>query len=311
MKETFHIYYHPIYTTGIDKASNFPRERYKLLYEKLKSYEKSRLITIKNSKKINLKYLNRVHDTSYVNKFLGGILGDKEIRKIGLKPWNNEIIERTLRLTGGSLAAMKNAVLSGGFSANMAGGTHHAHKSFGSGFCIFNDIAICAKVALKELNLKNILIIDLDVHQGDGTATILSDEKRVFTFSMHCSSNFPFKKCHSNLDIAVPKNTKDDEYIKKLEEIVKYLEKIPSDLIIFQAGVDGLYNDRYGNLKLTRKGLIKRNKIIFDFAINRKNPLCILMGGGYSNPIETTINAFEDLFVMASKYHKRIISNYG
>ena len=310
MKEDFKIYYHPIYTSGIDKTSNFPRERYKLLYERLKPYERTLSIKIKKSEMVNKDYIKKVHDTNYVDNFLNGTLSEKEIRKIGLKPWTNDIIERTLRITGGSISAMKSAISCGGFSANMAGGTHHAHKSFGSGFCIFNDIAICSNVAIKELNIKNIMVIDLDVHQGDGTATILKQEKRAFTFSMHCSSNFPFEKCQSDLDISLPRDTSDDEYITKLKEVMRYLKNIPSDLILFQAGVDGLSNDRYGNFQLTHKGLMERNKIVFEFAEIRKNPLCIFMGGGYSIPIEHTINAFEDLFILASKYHNQIISDY-
>tara|TARA_B100000886_G_C20423930_1_gene492962 strand:- start:2771 stop:3706 length:936 start_codon:yes stop_codon:yes gene_type:complete len=310
LKEAFKIYYHPIYTSGINKTSNFPRERYKLLYEKLKPYERTLSIKLKKSEMVNKDYIKKVHDVNYVDNFLNGTLSEKEIRKIGLKPWTNDIIERTLRITGGSISAMKNAISCGGFSANMAGGTHHAHKSFGSGFCIFNDIAICSYVAMKELNIKNIMVIDLDVHQGDGTATILKKEKRVFTFSMHCSSNFPFEKCKSDLDISLPKDTGDKEYIIKLEEAMRYLKNIPSDLILFQAGVDGLSNDRYGNFKLTQKGLMERNKIVFEFAKIRKNPLCIFMGGGYSIPIEHTISAFEDLFILASKFHNQIIFNY-
>ena len=310
MKEDFKIYYYPIYTSGIDKTSNFPRERYKLLYERLKPYERTQSIKLKKSEMVNKDCIKKVHDTNYVDNFLNGTLSEKEIRKIGLKPWTNDIIERTLRITGGSISAMKNAISCGGFSANMAGGTHHAHKSFGSGFCIFNDIAICSSVAIKELNIKNIMVIDLDVHQGDGTATILKQEKRAFTFSMHCSSNFPFEKSQSDLDISLPRDTCDDEYITKLKEAMKYLKNIPSDLILFQAGVDGLSNDRYGNFQLTQKGLIERNKIVFEFAKVQKSPLCIFMGGGYSIPIENTISAFEDLFILAAKYHNQIISDY-
>ena len=155
---------------------------------------------------------------------------------------------------------MKSAISCGGFSANMAGELIMLIKVLGL-ICIFNDIAICSNVAIKELNIKNIMVIDLDVHQGDGTANILKQEKGAFTFSMHCSSNFPFEKCQSDLDISLSRDTSDDEYITKLKEAMKYLKNIPSDLILFQAGVDGLSNDRYGNFQLTHKGLWKETKL--------------------------------------------------
>ena len=311
MSDFFNLYYHPIYTAGINKQSKFPRERYQLLYEKLISDRVKYNIQFKNAKMVDKSIINRTHEPEYVDRFLNSKLDKKEIRRIGLKPWNSNIIERTLRIIGGSLTAMEDAISSGGLSGNMAGGTHHAHREFGSGFCIFNDLAICAKVALEDYNLNNILIIDLDVHQGDGTAEILKNEKRAYTVSIHCSSNFPFKKYTSDLDISLESDTDDNQYLNVLADTIDFLEKIPSDLILFQAGVDVLFNDRYGNLKLTRKGLKLRNKMIFEFAKKRENPVCIFMGGGYSEPIDNTVNAFKDLFILASKYHKKYISSYA
>ena len=302
MKEDFKIYYHPIYTSGIDKTSNFPRERYKLLYERLKPYERTLSIKLKKSEMVNKDYIKKVHDTNYVDNFLNGTLSEKEIRKIGLKPWTNDIIERTLRITGGSISAMKSAISCGGFSANMAGGTHHAHKNFGSGFCIFNDIAICSNVAIKELNIKNIMVIDLDVHQGDGTASIFSKDDSVFTFSMHCESNFPLKKMVSDIDISLEKGMKDEEYLNILNVNLNILNGISFDIIFFQAGVDGLASDGLGHLSLTSDGLISRNEMVLDFARKNQTPLVIFMGGGYSKPIEHSVQSFVDLFVQCNKF---------
>ena len=243
MLEFFNLYYHPIYTLGIDKKSNFPRERYQFLYKKLIPYLEKYSIQFKNSEMVEESIINKIHDSDYVHRFLNENLSEKEIRRVGLKPWRHNIIDRTLRITGGSIAAMKDVILSGRLSGNMVGGTHHAHRGFGSGFCIFNDIAICAKIALDDLNINNILIIDLDVHQGDGTAEILKNEKRAYTVSMHCSSNFPFQKYTSDLDISVPSNIEDNQYLDILSDTINFLEQRPSDLILFQAGVDVLYND--------------------------------------------------------------------
>ena len=305
----FNLYYHPIYTSGIDEKSNFPRDRYQLIKNELKPYLEKHSIKIKESPIVDELIVKKIHDSHYVNRFLNQELDDKEIRRIGLKPWKTDIIERTLRITGGSIAAMKDAIVTGGLSGNMAGGTHHAHRNYGSGFCVFNDIAICAKIALEDLKIKRVLIIDLDVHQGDGTAEILKNEERAFTVSMHCSANFPFQKAKSNLDISIPKNTEDSQYLEVLSNTIESLEKKPSDLILFQAGVDILLNDRYGNLKLTREGVKKRNTMIFEFAKKRNNPVCIFMGGGYSNPIHDTVKSFKDLFTSAASYHKNFISN--
>ena len=184
----------------------------------------------------------------------------------------------------------------------MAGGTHHAFRDRGSGFCIFNDLAICAIKAIEKFSYSKVLIIDLDVHQGDGTASILRENEKVYTFSVHCKQNFPFKKETSNTDIEIESGADDRTYLNMLKESLGALRPVESDIIFFQAGVDTLSTDRYGKLSLTTKGINERNKLVFDFARKRKNPVLILMGGGYSEPIDNTVTAFRDLFIEAAKY---------
>ena len=295
------IYYHKLYTDGIDEKSSFPRDRYKLIKQAL-DFNKNNSIKILESKKANLEDIYRAHSAEYVNKFLNCNLSDKEIREIGLKPWSKKIVDRTLLIAGGSLMALNDIYKGAKISANMAGGTHHAFYEHGSGFCIFNDIAICALKAIDYHNFKKILIIDLDVHQGDGTASILNDRKDIYTFSMHCEKNFPFKKVKSDLDVAIEEKITDDEYLQKLSLNLDSLDNINSDIIFFQAGVDTHSSDRYGKLNLSSEGLDKRNKLVYDFAQKRKNPLLIFMGGGYGIPISHTVDAFSKMFTFFSSY---------
>ena len=300
---TFKLFYHPIYTYGIDKNSKFPRERYELIKEKLE--EEKILIDFQKPDLAKVEDIILGHDERYVNSFINGLLTQGEIRKIGLQPWTKDIINRTLYILGGSIEAMKSAIKGKNLAGNMAGGTHHAHFSYGSGYCIFNDLAICAIKAVKEFKeINNVLIIDLDVHQGDGTATILETYKNIFTFSMHCQNNFPMKKVRSDLDVPLERGMLDNEYLGILEKNIETFKKQDIDLILFQAGVDILQEDSLGYLKISRNGVMKRNKVVLDFANEKKVPLVIFMGGGYSKPIQYSVNSFVDLFNQCSKYAK-------
>ena len=295
------LFYHPIYTYGIDKNSRFPRDRYELTRKALNK-SKSDLVFVE-PEMIEIEDIYIAHDRSFVDAFINGSLSTQEKRKIGLQPWNDNIIDRTRYIMGGSLGAMYSAIERVSAAANMAGGTHHAHYSYGSGYCIFNDLAICAKKALTDYELiNNVLIIDLDVHQGDGTASIFSGDNNVFTFSMHCDSNFPLKKMISDIDVPLNSGVEDNEYLDTLGLNLDRLKEISSDIIFFQAGVDVLESDGLGHLMLTKKGLKIRNEMVLDFAKQRNSPLVVFMGGGYSKPIDNSVNAFVDLFEQCSKY---------
>tara|TARA_B100001113_G_scaffold203575_2_gene166936 strand:+ start:3376 stop:4281 length:906 start_codon:yes stop_codon:yes gene_type:complete len=300
----FELFYHPIYTYGIDERSRFPRERYQLTKKALN--ESRHEIRFIEPQMIEMEDIYIAHDKTYVDAFIDGKLSDRQKRKIGLQPWNEHIVDRTRYIMGGSLGALESAMNSNGIAGNIAGGTHHAHYSEGSGYCIFNDIAICAKKAIRDReHINNILIIDLDVHQGDGTASIFYNDNSVFTFSVHCESNFPLKKMVSDLDVPLKKGTTDNEYLDILQQNLVKLEQVPSDIIFFQAGVDILDSDDLGHLSLTRDGLIERNDMVFDFAKKRNSPLVVFMGGGYSKPIEHTVKSFVDLFEQCALYPKQ------
>jgi len=298
------IYYHPLYTDGIDSKSRFPRERYKLIYELLQESDSKELINFISSPICKKEDLLLAHDKIFVEKFLTNTLSTQEKRKIGLQPWNNHIIERTMRIMGGSVSAVDSAI-KGSISANMAGGTHHAFHHYGAGYCVFNDLAVSAYVAKRDFNIQKILIIDLDVHQGDGTASILKEDKNTFTFSMHCEKNYPLKKEKSDLDISLLKDTNDSTYLEILEKNLKKLENVKSEMIFFQAGVDTLKSDNLGYLSLSHSGLKIRNKMILRFAEKRENPIVVFMGGGYSRPIDDTVLAFRDLFIQCALYAQK------
>ena len=297
----FELFYHPIYTYGIDKNSTFPRNRYKMT----KNYLDEQKIII-NFQKPNLAKFEDIilgHEEKYVSSFIKGLLTEKEKRRIGLQPWNEYIVNRTRYILGGSIGAMKSAIERNNIAGNMAGGTHHAHFSYGSGYCIFNDLAICAIKSIKDYEeINNVLIIDLDVHQGDGTASILKNHSNIFTFSMHCENNFPLKKSKSDLDIPLKKGMKDNQYLDILQKNIENLKKTKFDLILFQAGVDILFQDSLGYLKISREGIKNRNKIVLEFAKEKNLPIIVFMGGGYSKPIQHSVESFVDLFIQCSKY---------
>ena len=303
--QSFNLWYHPLYTDGIHVEARFPRERYQILLNRLKDSEQFHMFAIREPRQISKDSLLLAHDSTYVEEFLEQKLSDKEMRRIGLTPWTPKMIDRTLCLTGGALEATIHAVEYGGITGNMAGGTHHAHRDFGSGYCIFNDLAISAMYAIEKLGVKRVAILDLDVHQGDGTATILSNEARTRTISVHCSTNFPFRKSISDFDLPVEPKAGDELFMEKVREAVELCLDFQPDLVLYQAGVDGLEQDHLGKLCVTREGMQERNQYVFEKMLQNRIPTVIFMGGGYSKPIEHSLDSFYDLFIDASIWNNR------
>ena len=308
---SFNLWYHPLYTDGIHDEARFPKYRYQKLLQRLEQSEQFTQIRIRTPEPISRDSLLLAHDAAYVDAFLEEQLDEKEMRRIGLTPWTPKMIERTLCLTGGAVEATIHAVKHGGITGNMAGGTHHAHRDFGSGYCVFNDLAISAMYAIEHLGVKRVAILDLDVHQGDGTATILSTEERTRTISVHCSTNFPFRKSVSDFDLPIEPNSGDAAYMEKVQKAVDLCLEFEPDLVLYQAGVDGLEHDHLGKLNVTREGMRTRNQYVFEKMLNHRIPTVIFMGGGYSKPIEHTIDAFYDLFTDAAVWNERWSNNSG
>ena len=297
----FPLYFHEIYSSGLDRTARFPVDRYQLLAKKLSDSDEKNLLSWQTPRLANQQEIQLVHEKDYVERFFNHQLTEKEIRRIGLRPWKEAIVERTLRLTGGALQALEQVLVYGHTMAgNMAGGTHHAFRKEGAGYCIFNDLAICAEQALLNSAVEKILILDLDVHQGDGTAKIFEGDERVFTVSLHGKNNFPFRKQTSDWDVEFENDTGDEEYLTVLDEVLSKLSNQAFDLVFFQAGVDALDSDALGLLNLSREGLGKRNQRVFAWRERMQLPMVIFMGGGYAKPIDDTVDAFTDLFIEAA-----------
>ena len=274
----------------LPEGHRFPMLKYELipdqlLYEGLVSEDQ-----FFSPKKIKEKWVEKAHDRIYIQNLKSLSLTKSEIRKTGF-PLTRELVEREFMITEGSRQCVDYA-LEFGAAANIAGGTHHAFRDKGEGFCLFNDVAVASYYALEKFKLDQILVIDLDVHQGNGTASIFGKENRVYTFSMHGKKNYPFKKEKSDLDIELDDGVKDDEYLKTLEQTVKKLDaKLNPNLIFYISGVDILSTDKLGRLKVSREGCKKRDEMVFEFAQKNNVPIVTSMGGGYSEKIYDIVEA--------------------
>jgi acetoin utilization deacetylase AcuC-like enzyme len=243
------------------------------------------------------------HDPAYVQAFVEGRLEAAAMRRIGF-PWSPGLVERTLASAGGTLCATEDA-LSRGWGGTLAGGTHHALYAEGAGFCVFNDIAIAIRQlqrsARSKPSMPRAAVVDLDVHQGDGTAAIFNGDPQVFTFSMHGAANFPVRKRESRLDIALPDGTGDDAYLTRLRAALPEVLGFGPSIVFYQSGVDALASDRLGRLSLTAEGLKERDRLVLGACRAAGIPLVITLGGGYSEPIELTVEAHANTFRLASR----------
>jgi acetoin utilization deacetylase AcuC-like enzyme len=232
--------------------------------------------------------IERVHDPDYVRRVKEGRLTPKEIREIGF-PWSLQMVERSRRSCGATIAASR-AALADGCGVNLAGGTHHAFRDHGRGYCVFNDCAIAARAMQAEGQVQRVVILDCDVHQGDGTASIFMDDPTVFTFSIHGARNYPFRKEISDLDMALADGTSDVAYLEALEAgLVRALELARADLAFYVSGADPFVGDRLGKLALTNEGLAERDRMVFEHCGRAGLPVAVTMAGGYARPVEDTV----------------------
>ncbi len=262
-------------------------EKYRLLRERVAAeLEAVRLL---EPDALSDQALALAHEPDYIRRLTSGDLSRKEIMAIGF-PWSSHMVERSRRSAGATVMASR-AALSDGAAVNLAGGTHHAHADRGEGFCCFNDVVLAAKIMRHEGRAGRTLIIDLDVHQGNGSASMTRDDEAIFTFSMHGASNYPFVKEVSDLDIELADGTGDDEYLDRLDGALKEIaQRFDPQLVIYLAGADPFHDDRLGRLALTKQGLRARDQQVFEFARHRGLPVVVAMGGGYGRSIEDTVD---------------------
>ena len=279
------IFYTDHYVLPLPPGHFFPMEKYRLLRERVAAELPGMRWT--DPPCVPMDDLLLAHDSTYAARVLNGTMSDAEIRRLGF-PWSQALVERSLRSSGATLEACLSA-LTHGLAVNLAGGTHHAFRDAAEGYCLFNDAAIAALSMLKHQKARRILIVDTDVHQGNGTASILAHEPRAFTFSIHGARNFPLRKEVSDLDIALPDGCGDSEYLEELDRgLVDSFERSRPQLVIHVSGADPYHDDRIGRLALSKDGLARRDALVYQHCRKHGCAVAVCMAGGYSRTVSDT-----------------------
>ncbi len=302
-----HAYYADHFVLPLPEGHRFPMRKYSRLRDRLAAEVPG--VRFFEAPAASDGELALVHTPAYIQGIARGTLDAAVYREIGF-PWSPAMAERARRSVGASVAAAR-AALAEGLAGNLAGGTHHAYADKGGGFCVFNDIAVTARLMQAEVGRQRktpfrVAVIDLDVHQGNGTARIFATDPSVFTLSLHGEKNFPFRKEPSDLDVELPDGTGDAEYLEALERALEELERrFEPGLVIYLAGADPHEGDRLGRLKLTFDGLEARDRRVMDWAWQRRLPLAFAMAGGYGTDMEATVQVQMNTYRVALQYHAR------
>lgn len=282
------LFYTDVFVLPLPAGHRFPMEKYSRLRESLLASGEFSAADFHLPHAATDEELGRAHDFAYIEAITNGQLPDKALKAIGF-PWSAGMVERSRRSAGATICACR-AALADGVSANLAGGTHHAFRDRGEGFCVFNDAAVAGRAMQAEGKAQRVLIVDCDVHQGNGTASILRNDSSIFTFSMHGARNFPFDKEESDLDIELPDGCTDDAYLLRLDEgLNTAFDLAHPDLVIYLAGADPYHDDRLGRLALTFEGLEERDRRVFSRCRAEGVAVAIAMAGGYARQIEDTV----------------------
>ena len=296
------VYHCDSYEVPLPAGHRFPMSKYRMLREALLAasvLEKDELLP---AEPVDVDALRRVHTPRWVEAVLAGTLGEAEVRRLGF-PWSEALVLRSRASVGGTCAAARVA-LAEGFAGNLAGGTHHAFPDHGEGFCVFNDIAISIRALQASGAIRRAAVVDLDVHQGNGTAAVFAGDGDVFLFDMHGEHNFPFRKQRSTLDVPLADGTGDAAYLDALfHHLPPVLDAARPDIVYYQAGVDPLAGDGLGRLALSEAGLEARDSFVFQSARVRGIPLVVTLGGGYARPIARTIAAHVGTYRAARAVH--------
>lgn len=283
------IFYHDHFVLPLPENHRFPMSKYARLRERVVA---ARLVppgALQVGPAATDEQLLRAHTAGYLEKVKTGTLSRQEIRRIGF-PWSPQLVERSRRSVGSTIAAGRAAVQEG-VAANLAGGTHHAGSDWGQGYCVFNDAAVAARAWQAEGLARRVVILDCDVHQGNGTAAICRGDETIFTFSIHGARNFPFHKEPGDLDVALPDDTGDDAYLAALADgVQEALRRARADVAVYLAGADPHENDRLGRLALTKEGLAARDRLIYEACHAAGLPVVVVMAGGYGRDVEDTVD---------------------
>jgi len=283
------IFYTDHYVLPLPPGHRFPMEKYAMLRQRVEDAGLAGKDGLTLPPAATDEQLLRAHDADYLRRVKAGLLSAAEQRRIGF-PWSAQMVERSRRSSGATLAAAS-AALTNGVAVNLAGGTHHAFRDHGEGYCVFNDSAVAALTLQAEGRVKRVVILDCDVHQGNGTAAVLAGDPSVFTFSIHAANNYPRNKQAGDLDIELPDGTLDDRYLSALGKgVCAALSAAQADLAIYLAGADPFEGDRLGRLKLTRGGLAERDRMVLELCHASGIPVAVTMAGGYARRIEDTVD---------------------
>ena len=294
------VVYNDNYDIPLPEGHRFVGTKFSDLYNFIKNSNLYTNLTIHQSKSAPINDVQVVHNRDYVMSVKEGNLSRDQERRINL-PWSEKLAKRSFLAIQGTLQTSQLA-LDYGIACHLAGGTHHAFKDCGSGFCVFNDLAYASITLLNQKKINKILILDLDVHQGDGTASICENIDNIFTCSIHCKNNFPFDKKNSNLDVPIDDEVDDVKYINILTKTLDQIEShFTPDIVFYDAGVDVHSNDDLGNLNLTDDGIKKRDEIVCEYFKEKKIPLCTVIGGGYSKYRQELASRHFSIFETVSK----------
>ncbi|MEL7293317.1 MAG: histone deacetylase [Pseudomonadota bacterium] len=282
------LVYDPIYSQlPLPEGHRYPINKYRLLFQAIEQRRADdaawrELFKIFSPQPLSVQEVAQTHCRYYVEALVSGQLPAAKMRRIGF-PWSQQLIERTFTSAGGTCQTVTQA-LEGGGAIHLSGGYHHAHYDFGSGFCLFNDLVIAAKRALQHHEIDKVLIVDSDVHHGDGTATLCNDVDQIVTLSFHCDKNFPARKPDSDLDVALPRETGDEEFLSAFTDVVTMAVNLHQpDIILYDAGVDIHQQDELGYFNVTSEAILQRDRFMFSLAKQKQLPIACVVGGGYRN----------------------------
>jgi len=281
------VFYTPRYYAHIGDAHIFPIRKFELVRDRLLAEGTLSTLEIHEPSPASVEDVLRVHTKDYVTRLREGRLTDKEIRRLGL-PWSDSLVQRSFYAVGGTIAAALHS-LEEGYASNLAGGTHHSFADRGEGFCVLNDVAIAIRTLRNRNLIKRAAIVDCDVHQGNGTATIFSDDQETFTFSMHGANNYPLFKVTSTLDVELPDGTSDAEYLDVLSRSLESVFAHEPEIVFYLAGADPFADDKLGKLALTIDGLRQRDAMVLQTCYDREVPITTVMSGGYGKQISDTV----------------------
>ena len=282
------LYYSDTFELPLPAGHKFPMAKYRLLRDRIADSALMASCDLEIAPAADDQQLELVHSGDYIRRVVRGELSAVDQRRIGF-PWSPAMVERARRSVGATIAAAASA-LERGFAASLAGGTHHAFADSGQGYCVFNDCCVAARWVQRQGLARRVAIVDLDVHQGNGSAAIAADDPNLFTFSIHCAANFPFRKSASKFDLELPAGTTDGPYLAALEQaLAPAFERFAPDLVLYVSGADPFADDRFGKLKLSKPGLVARDRTVYEYFRTMGIPVAATMAGGYARRIEDLV----------------------